>query len=119
MTKDRARKVKFVTSTSILGENIFTFSIKKKFLSGLVIFCNLWKMQTITVLLFRSIFGFVKAPGVPKAKIIIWALVVIAAKNKSKPNPRTESHRGCLKVNLKNPYKMDYSVCVRATWPGA
>lgn len=92
MMQDQSRKVKFVTSTSILAENVFTFSIKKKFLSGLVFLCNLWKMQTTTVLLFRNIFGFVKAPGVPKVKITIWALVVIAAKNKSKPNPQTESH---------------------------
>lgn len=64
----------------------------KKFLLGLVFLWHVREKQTTAVLLFRNIFGFVKAPGVSKAKNTIWVLVVTAAKNKSKPNPQTESY---------------------------
>lgn len=90
--QDQAKKVKPISSTSIFSENAFTFSIKKEFLLGLAFFWHLRKKQTTAALLFRNIFGFVKAPGVSKPKNNIWVLVVTVAKNKSNPNPQTESH---------------------------
>lgn len=55
--------------------------------------------------------------GYPKLKILFELLSFLLPKINQTQIPKQNPIRGCLKVSLKSPYKVD--CCVKDTWPGA